>query len=190
MYNLKIIIASTRPARKGPAVASWIHRLAAAHSAFSTELLDLAALNLPLMDEPEHPRLQKYQHEHTRNWSRMIDVADAFIFVTPEYNHSYPAPLKNALDFLFKEWAYKPVGLVSYGGIAAGTRAAQALKPVLNALKLIPLTEAVTIPFFTKLIDDTGQFNATEELEKSAAGMLNALEKWAEALSVLRTANP
>ncbi len=139
MYNLKIIIASTRPGRKGPALANWIFDVAKNHNEFSVELLDLAELNLPFLDEPSHTRLQKYTKEHTKKWSATIAAADAFIFVTPEYNYGYPASLKNALDFLFNEWAYKAVAFVSYGGIAGGTRCMQALKQVLTALNMVPV---------------------------------------------------
>lgn len=118
MDNLKIITSTTRPGRKGIAVANWITELAKQDERFQTELLDLAHINLPFMDEPNHPRLQQYQHEHTKKWSATIDAAEAFIIVLSEYNYGFPAPIKNALDFLFNEWKYKPVGLVSYGGVS------------------------------------------------------------------------
>src|SRR5829696_2856377 len=106
MINVKVIIASTRPGRKGPAVAAWIIERARAHTEMNVEVFDLAEINLPFLDEPEHPRLQKYQHEHTKNWSAKIDSGDAYIIVTPEYNFGYPATIKNALDFLYNEWTY------------------------------------------------------------------------------------
>ncbi|MDQ6756702.1 MAG: NAD(P)H-dependent oxidoreductase [Bacteroidota bacterium] len=187
MYNLKIITASTRPGRKGPALANWIFEIAKKHTAFSVELLDLAEINLPFLDEPEHPRFQKYTKEHTKNWSATIASADAFIFVTPEYNYGYPASLKNALDFLYNEWNYKPVAFVSYGGIAAGTRSMQALKQVVTALKMMPLAEAVNVPFFTKYIDEQNKFTADETIQKSAEGMLKELLKWTEALKPMHT---
>src|SRR5215216_4804250 len=109
MINVKIIIASTRPGRKGPTIGSWITEKVKAHVDFNIEVLDLAAINLPFLDEPEHPRLQKYQHQHTKDWSDKIDNGDAYIIVTPEYNFGYPASIKNALDFLYNEWCYKPV---------------------------------------------------------------------------------
>src|SRR5438067_873325 len=118
MTELKIIIASTREGRKGPAIASWIFDMAKQRSEFNTELLDLAETALPFLDEPNHPRLRQYTKEHTKNWSRIIDASEAFIFVMPEYNFGFNAPLKNAIDFLHNEWLYKPVGFVSYGGIA------------------------------------------------------------------------
>src|SRR5437870_5672231 len=120
MFSLKIIIASTRPGRKGPFIGSWIFELSTQKKMFDAGVLDLAIINLPFLDEPHHPRLQQYQQEHTKNWSKLINSADAFIIVTPEYNYGYTAPLKNALDFLYHEWSYKPVAFVSYGGIAGG----------------------------------------------------------------------
>ncbi|MEJ7768644.1 MAG: NAD(P)H-dependent oxidoreductase [Chitinophagaceae bacterium] len=180
MYNLKIIIASTRPGRKAPAVASWITAITRQHPDFNVEVLDLATINLPFLDEPNHPMMQKYQHDHTRNWSRTIDAADAIIMVTAEYNHSFPAPLKNALDFLYKEWNYKPVAFVSYGGIAAGTRAVQMLKQVVTALRMVPVVESVNIPLFTKFINDQGQFIADDTLNQSADDMMKELLKLTE----------
>lgn len=122
MLSLKIIVASTRPGRKGPAIAQWLQQHAEAHKGFAIEMLDLATINLPFMDEPEHPRFKKYHHAHTKQWSATIDSADAFLIVMPEYNYGFTAPLKNALDYLFQEWAHKPIGLVSYGGMSGGIR--------------------------------------------------------------------
>ncbi|MEP6749945.1 MAG: NAD(P)H-dependent oxidoreductase, partial [Bacteroidota bacterium] len=178
--------ASTRPGRKGPAMADWIYNKALTHEGFEVELLDLAEINLPLMDEPEHPRFKKYQHEHTKKWSAVIDSADAYIMVTPEYNYSMTAPLKNAIDFLFHEWSTKPVAFVSYGGVSGGIRAVQMLKQVVTTLKMMPLPESVPIPFFTKYIDDKGIFTGDETLDKGADGMLNELERWAGPLKSMR----
>lgn len=186
MLKLKIITASTRTGRKGPAVSDWIVKRAQKEEKFSTEHLDLAKIDLPFLDEPEMAILQKYQHEHTKEWSKVIDSADAFIIVTPEYNNSYPAPIKNALDYLFKEWNYKPVAFVSYGGIAGGTRSVQDLKVVVASLKMVAVKEAVNIPFFEKLIDETGTFVSTPQVEKSADTLFRELAKWADALKGMR----
>jgi len=186
MTNVKMILASTRPSRKGPAVANWAYELAGKQSAWQLKMLDLAAVNLPLLDEPEHPRFQKYQHEHTKAWSKEIAEADAFIIVTAEYNFGYPAPLKNALDFLYHEWSYKPVAFVSYGGVAGGTRAVQQLKQVVTALKMMPIAESVNIPFFEKQLDEQGRFNAPEGLVKSAETMYAELQRWVDAMAPLR----
>ncbi|MDO9374947.1 MAG: NAD(P)H-dependent oxidoreductase [Ferruginibacter sp.] len=186
MYNLKIIVASTRPGRKGPIVADWIYEVLKANPSFSTELLDLAVINLPFFDETNHPRLQKYEHQHTKDWSAIIDKADAFIIVTPEYNFGYPATIKNALDFLYNEWCYKPVAFVSYGGLAAGTRCIQMLKQVVTAQKMMPVTDAVNIPFFTNHINDDHVFVPGETITKSAEVMVAELLRWTEALKPMR----
>ncbi|MEP6617394.1 MAG: NAD(P)H-dependent oxidoreductase [Ginsengibacter sp.] len=186
MINLKVIIASTRPGRKGPSLASWMFEKARISPGFNTELLDLAEINLPFLDEPEHPRFQKYHHDHTKKWSSMIDSADAFIFVTPEYNYGYPAPLKNALDYLYNEWNYKPVAFVSYGGVSGGTRSVQMLKQVVTAQKMVPVVEAVNVPFFTKYINGQGEFIPDEPIQKGAELMLKELLKWAENLKLMR----
>src|ERR1035437_8108281 len=132
---LTIVIGSTRPGRVGPKFATWFRSLAIAHDGFDVELVDLAQLNLPFLDEPSHPRLRQYVHQHTIDWSRTVERSDAFVFVTPEYNFGYSAALKNAIDYLSQEWADKAVGFVSYGGVAGGTRAVQQLKQVVAALK-------------------------------------------------------
>jgi NAD(P)H-dependent FMN reductase len=186
MLSLKIILASTRPGRKGAPVAEWFLDIAKQHKQFDAERLDLAKINLPFLDEKEHPRFKKYEHQHTKDWSAMIDPADAIVLVTPEYNYGYPAPLKNALDSIYQEWNYKPAGIVSYGGIAAGTRSAQMLKLVLNALKMVTLADNVNIPFIAKHVDEQGKFITDEKIDKSANAMLDELYKWAEALKAMR----
>lgn len=188
VLQLRIIIASTRPGRKGPAVAQWITQLAQADSRFNTEVLDLAQINLPLFNEPNHPRLQQYEHQHTKDWSAAIAAADAYIVVTPEYNFSFPATIKNALDYLFVEWQHKPMAFVSYGGQSGGLRSVQMLKQVVTTLNMMPITESVAINFFNQKIDEAGHFNADEMLNKSAAGMLNAVHRWGTALKTMRSA--
>ena len=117
MSTLKVIIASTRPGRLGEPIGTWVAAAAAEAGAFDrVEILDLAEIDLPLMNEPHHPRLRTYVHDHTKRWSQAVDEADAFLIVAPEYNYAITAPMKNALDYLSAEWAFKPVGLVTYGG--------------------------------------------------------------------------
>lgn len=184
--RLLIVTVSTRPSRKGPAVAAWFEAQARAHGKFEIEPVDLAELNLPLFDEPEHPRFARYHHEHTKRWSAIVDGADAFAFVMPEYNYT-PAPsLTNALDYLLREWAYKPAGIVSYGGVSGGLRASQMVKLTLNALKVVPIVEQVALMGFTKHIDANGTFTPEPASNKAAATMLDELYRWAEALRVLR----
>ena len=173
--HLQVIVASTRPGRKGISVGRWIEGRARAHGGFSVELVDLAEIDLPLFNEAAHPKLGTYEHQHTRDWSTLVSRGDAYVLVFPEYNHSFPATLKNALDYLSGEWANKAVGLVSYGGVAAGARAAAALKPVLGALRMTPVVEAATIPFFTQFIDDEGVFTGNAELDAGTAAMLDEL---------------
>jgi NAD(P)H-dependent FMN reductase len=185
MPVLKIIVASTRPGRVGVHVGAWITAVARRHPGFTVEVLDLAEIALPLMDEPNHPRLAKYTHDHTKAWSASIAGADAFVFVMPEYNYSFTAPLKNAIDYLFAEWQHKPVGLVSYGGVSGGLRAAQQIKQVVTTLSMMPLVEAVTIPMVATHIVD-GELRPTELMEQSAAAMLDALVRWESALRTLR----
>jgi NAD(P)H-dependent FMN reductase len=184
---LQVIAASTRPGRRGIAVARWVQQLAEAHGGFDVELVDLAEVGLPVFDEPNHPRMQRYTHQHTKDWSATVDRADAYVFVTPEYNHSFPASLKNALDYLSLEWADKPAALVSYGGVSAGLRAATALKPVLAALRMVPVVEAVSVPFFARFLGDDDEFVPNSELEAGGKAMLDELARLAPALRGLRT---
>ncbi len=185
-YKLKVIIGSTRPGRKGPLVARWFLDIVKQFHDFEVEVLDLKEINLPFLDEAEHPRLQKYANEHTKKWSKVISDADAFVVVTPEYNFGYPATLKNAFDYLYAEWQEKPMAFVSYGGVSAGTRAVQALKLPVTTLGMMPLPQAVNIPFFTQLINNDGVFEGNESLEKSGKLMLMKLLRWAEALKGMR----
>jgi NAD(P)H-dependent FMN reductase len=185
---LQVIVASTRPSRRGLAVASWIQQLAEQHGGFDVELVDLAHVGLPVFDEPNHPRLQQYVHQHTQDWSATIARGDAFVFVTPEYNHSYPGSLKNALDYLSVEWADKAAGIVSYGGVSAGLRAATALKPVLAALRMISVVEAVSIPFFAQFLDEDDAFVPNSELEAGGKAMLDEIARLTGVLRSLRAA--
>ncbi|MEV6055861.1 NAD(P)H-dependent oxidoreductase [Streptomyces sp. NPDC052107] len=173
--RLHIIVGSTRPGRRGPAVAGWFHALALKHSGFDAGLVDLAAVGLPLLDEPRPPQRGQYEHEHTRRWSRTVDAADAFVFVVPEYNHSYNAATKNALDYLAKEWQGKPVAFVGYGGVAGGARAVQALLPVVIALGMVPSAGAVHIPFIRLSFTSDGTFEPAPGLDENATGVLDEL---------------
>jgi NAD(P)H-dependent FMN reductase len=187
MPNLTIIVGSTRPGRAGLPISQWFTARAKDHGGFDVTVVDLAELDLPLLDEPHHPRLAKYTKQHTKEWSALIDAADAIVFVTPEYNYGYPASIKNAIDYLHKEWNYKPVGFVSYGGIAAGTRAVQQLKQVLTTLRMFPVFESVNIPFHTQFLDEDGVLVPNEIMEQAADAMLNELARTEAALRPLRS---
>lgn len=184
--KLATIAVSTRPGRVGIHVARWMQGVAEAHGGFDSRLVDLAEVNLPIYDEPKHPRLRDYQHEHTRRWSAIVEAADAFVFVTPEYNYGPSPALVNALDYVFHEWGYKPASFVSYGGVSGGLRAVQSTKLTLTTLRVVPLTEAVVVPFVANQVKD-GVFTPNEVQEKAAPVMLDALARWSDALKVLRS---
>jgi NAD(P)H-dependent FMN reductase len=185
MPKLLIVIASTRPGRVGLPVANWFTERAREHGGFEVQVIDLSELALPLLDEPAHPRLRRYTRDHTHAWSAIVERADALVFVTSEYNHGYPAPLKNAIDYLHHEWQYKPVGFVSYGGVAAGTRAVQQLKQVVAAVHMMPAVAAVSIPFVQQFLKD-GVIEANDVMVGAAADLLDELLAVGEALRPLR----
>jgi NAD(P)H-dependent FMN reductase len=187
--RLGIIIGSVREQRGGDAVARWFVEQVRAHAGFDIEVLDLKAIDLPLMNEPAHPRLRQYTHEATRRWSATVAALDAFVLVTPEYNHGTPPAIVNALDYLLTEWQYKPVGFASYGGVSGGLRSVQMTKPILAALKMVPVVEAVVLPMYAQQINkETGAFTPGEAADKAAATMLSELVRWESALRVLRPA--
>jgi NAD(P)H-dependent FMN reductase len=183
--KLNVITVSTRPGRVGPKVAKWFHELAVAHGAFEVEAVDLDSFALPVFDEPKHPRFKDYQHDHTKAWSASVAAADAFVFVTPEYNYTPPPSFVNAVDYLFLEWGYKVAGIVSYGGPLGGARAAQMEKLMLTSVKVMTVPEGVSIPLPTHM-DKGGNFAPSEPIEKSAKAMLDEMVKWAGALKPLR----
>src|SRR3954454_9261553 len=182
---LQVIIGSTRPGRVGEPVARWFVERAEEHGAFSVEVTDLAELDLPFLDEPNHPRLRRYQHEHTRRWSETVERSDAFVVVTPEYNYGMSAALKHALDYLLHEWPSKPVGSVSYGGVSAGTRAVQMIRQVVASLRMVSVTDAVNIPFVARMMED-GELRANDTMTEAADTMLDELARLAVALRPLR----
>lgn len=184
--RLLVIIASVRDGRVGKAVGDWFTAFAQQHGAFEVTVADLKQIGLPLMTEPNHPRLKQYTQEKTWEWSRTVEAADAFVFVMPEYNFVVTAPLINAIDYLVQEWAYKPVGLVSYGGVSAGLRAAQGVKPLITSMSMMPVKEAVAIQFVSSQVDDDGRFEPTDAHESSGTAMLDALARWERAMRTLR----
>jgi NAD(P)H-dependent FMN reductase len=183
--KLHVIVASTRPGRVGPSVARWVHEFAREHQKFEAVLVDIADFNLPVYDEPRHPVLQQYEHEHTKAWAASVAAADAYVFVTPEYNYNPPPSLTNALNYVFKEWNYKPAGLVSYGGVSGGLRSAQAAKSLISTLKMVPLSEGVGIPGVSAQLEG-GVFKPNELNGKAIKTLLDELFRWAEALKPMR----
>ena len=184
--SLGVVVASVREGRVGLPVAHWAVEAVRAHGRFEPVLVDLREVALPLLEEPAHPRLQQYADERTKAWSATVAGLDAFVFVTPEYNHSAPPALINALDHLYLEWNYKAAAFVSYGGVSGGLRSVQMAKPLLSALKMVPIVEAVTLPSVHKLIA-SGRFAPEPSHQKAISAMLDELGRWTEALAVLRT---
>ena len=185
MPRLGVVIVSTRQGRVGAPVGEWFMERARRHGGFDVELVDLKAVNLPMLSEPNHPRLKKPTQETTRAWSATVEALDAFVFVSPEYNFFTPPSLVNALDHLYPEWNYKAASFVSYGGVSGGLRATQMTKLMLTTFKMVPIVEQVAIPFVAKSIED-GRFVANELHDKSAATMLDELLRWTNALAALR----
>jgi NAD(P)H-dependent FMN reductase len=183
--TLIVIIASTRPGRVGLPVAEWFLAHAREHGHFDLDVVDLAGLGLPFLDEPNHPKLRNYTQDHTRRWSARVDAADAFVFVTPEYNLGFNAPLKNAIDFLHHEWKHKPVGFVSYGGVSAGSRAVAMLKTVVSGVSLVPASATVSIPFVRQFLED-GVLQPNDAMEEAAPALLDDLARLEHALRELR----
>jgi NAD(P)H-dependent FMN reductase len=150
-----IIVGSVRPGRVGLPIAEWVRAEAEKTGRFDIDFVDLAELALPFMDEPNHPILRKYTKQHTIDWSARVDAAEAFIFVTPEYNYSFSPALKNAIDFLNKEWWRKPLGFVSYGGVSGGTRGVAAIMSITSALGLVRVGANVELNFGGKQVVDS-----------------------------------
>ncbi|MFT4109290.1 NADPH-dependent FMN reductase [Propionicimonas sp.] len=186
MARLLIVNGSIREGRIGAPIGEWVRRTAEADGRFEVDYADLAELRLPLMDEPNHPRLKQYVHDDTIAWSQRVDAADGFIFLFPEYNYSYSAPIKNAIDYLHNEWNRKPVGFVNWGGNSGGTRAQAALRPVVTALGLVLTRGNVEINFPQRQLSDDGQFEPNEQ-QRLVLGMeLKEIIALSEALAPLR----
>ncbi|MFF8974872.1 NADPH-dependent FMN reductase [Streptomyces sp. NPDC014995] len=183
--TLTTVVASTRPGRVGKSVADWFTARAAECEQFTSHTVDLYELALPFLDEPHPPALRRYTKDHTRAWSRIVDASDAFVFVTPEYNGGFPAPLKNAWDYLVVEWQHKPAAFVGYGGVSAGTRAVQMGKQVVANLRMLPIGPTVSIPFVNECVED-GAFRPGKIHEAAAEQVLDELARTARVMRRLR----
>lgn len=187
MSSVLVIVPSTRPGRRGPAVADWFTSAVAGRAealGVRCTLADLAEIDLPFLDEPEHPSAGRYVHEHTRRWSELVAGSDAFVVCTPEYNHAMPAALKNAFDALSAEWADKPVAFVSYGNTSAGTRAAHMGKSVAVTLGMVPVRSTVNLRIADSFDDDG--LVADARRDAAAVRILDELHELAGLLDVLR----
>jgi NAD(P)H-dependent FMN reductase len=184
MIKIAIIVGSTRPGRKADAIARWVHGIAATRTDAQYEIVDIADFNLPLLDEAVPPSRHQYSQPHTKKWAAKIAEFDAFVFVTPEYNHATSAALKNALDFLYVEWNNKAAGFVSYGS-AGGVRAVENLRLIMAELQIADVRGHVTLSLFTDFENFT-TFKPAAGHEKSITTMLNQLVAWGGALKGLR----
>ncbi len=186
MARLLIINGSVREGRTGGSIGEWVKRTAESDGRFEVDYADLAQMDLPLMNEPNHPRLKQYTYPTTKAWSNQVEAADAIIMLTPEYNHSYAAPIKNAIDHLHNEWNRKPVGLVNWGGNSGGTRAQAALKPVLVALAMVPTKGNVEINFPWGQISEDGVFQPNDQQKEVLGLQLDELLALSDALKAPR----
>jgi NAD(P)H-dependent FMN reductase len=184
MLKVAIIIGSTRPKRIGEGVAKWVYEIAKTRTDADFELIDLREVNLPLLDEPFPPSLGKYTKQHTKDWSAKIASFDAFVFVTPEYNHSVPAALKNAIDFLYAEWNNKAAGFVSYGN-AGGTRSVEHLRLIMAELQIADVREQVALSLFTDF-ENYSIFKPAAHHERKLTALLQQVINWGNALKQLR----
>lgn len=184
MLKVLIIYGSTREGRKGEPIAQWFLEGAKQRNGINVEFVDLRDWSLPFFNNPNSPATGKYD-TRTKAWAEKIGSADAFVILTPEYNHGYPAVLKNALDYLYSEWNNKPIGFVSYGGWAGGGRAVQQLRHVAIELQMAPIRNQVVIPMFFQYFRNDGSFDGTN-FEDSAENMLDQLIWWAKALKTAR----
>src|ERR1700726_379271 len=184
MIKIAIILGSTRPNRNGEAVAKWVCEVAKTRSDAESELVDIKDFNLPLLDEPLPPSMGQYSKPHTKAWAAKIGSFDAYVFVTPEYNHETSGALKNAIDFLFAEWNNKAAGFVSYGG-ASGARAVEQLRLVLAEVRMATVRNQVLLSMFSDF-ENFSVFKPDSRKEASVNEMLDELIAWGSALKTLR----
>ncbi|MFC6261408.1 NADPH-dependent FMN reductase [Levilactobacillus fujinensis] len=179
--KIGLIIGSTRPNRISTSIATWLQP-AVAQEGLAVDLIDLAKIDLPFLDEPGQPADGNYTLAHTKAWSQLIQGYDGFILLFPQYNWGYPAPLKNALDYLYAEWRGKPVSLVSYGG-HGGFQAALGMQLVVRGLKMPLMTTNLQLTLRKQDLDDNEQF--IDPAQALAPYAFNANQMGAEFLNRL-----
>src|SRR5919107_672814 len=185
MLRVAVILGSTRPGRNGEAVAKWVYDIVKKRTDAEFEYVDIKDYNLPLLDEPIPPSLGQYSKEHTKAWAAKIDSFDVFVFVTAEYNHGIPGALKNAIDFLYKEWNNKVAGFVGYGS-AGGVRSVEQLRLVMAELLVATVRSQVQLSLFTDF-ENFSVFKPAPFQETSINTMLDQVISWGNALKTLRT---
>jgi NAD(P)H-dependent FMN reductase len=186
MTKIAIIIGSTRPGRRGVAVAAWVHELAVKHGGSEFELVDLLDFDLPHLDEITPPAMGRYAQPHTLRWAQKVAEFDGYVFVTPEYNHSTSGALKNAIDFLYAEWNNKAAGFVSYGSVG-GTRAVEHLRLVMAELQVADVRAQVAVSLSTDF-QNWSTFAPAEHHQEHLNTMLDQLIAWSGALARIRAA--
>ena len=184
MIRIAIIIGSTRPGRKAEVVAKWVYEIAQKRNDAEFELVDIKDFKLPLLDEPMSATMGQYTQHHTKTWSAKIASFDAYVFVTPEYNHATSGALKNAIDFLYSEWVNKAAGFIGYGG-ASGTRAVENLRLVMGELQVATVRAQVGLSLFTDF-ENFSIFKPASMHEKAVNSMLDQVIAWGGALKTLR----
>ena len=182
--KIAIIIGSTRPNRNGEAVGKWVYQMAKTRNDAKFELVDLKDYNLPLFDEPLSPSFGQYSQPHTKRWAETIASFDAFVFVTPEYNHSTSGALKNAIDFLSNEWKNKSAGFVGYGGVG-GARAIEHLRSIMGELEIADVRTQVSLSLVTDF-ENFHHFKPAPYHEKFLNKMLDEVISWGKALKRVR----
>lgn len=184
MLKIGIILGSTRPGRIGEGVAKWVLEQAKKRNDAEFELVDVKAFNLPLLDEPVPPSMGQYKHEHTKVWAEKIDGFDGFVFVSGEYNHGIPGALKNAIDFIYKEWNNKAAGFVSYGS-AGGVRAVEQLRGVMGEIQVADVRAQVMLSLYTDF-ENYSAFKPNPMHDKTLITMLDQLISWSMAMKSIR----
>jgi NAD(P)H-dependent FMN reductase len=185
--KIGVIVSSTRPTRVGPTIADWFMNQVKTAKDLEFELIDLAEIKLPFLNESQSPMMGQYEHDHTKKWAERVSSYDGYVFVTAEYNHGYPAPLKNALDSAYHEWAKKPVAFVGYGAMG-GVRAIEQLVNVAAQLHMMPLSgtsNTVRIIDVWAAFDEKGVLKP-DHLKGSVGGLVEELTWWGNVLKEAR----
>lgn len=185
MTRIAIIVGSTRPGRNGEAVANWVQEIASTRDDATFELLDIAAFDLPILDEPVPASMGQYGNEHTKRWSEAVASFDGYVFVTPEYNHATSGALKNAIDFVYAEWNNKAAGFVGYGS-AGGARAVENLRLIMGELQVADVRTQVALSLMTDF-KNYSEFTPADFHEQNVHAMLDQVVSWTEALAPVRT---
>lgn len=165
--KIGIILGSNRPTRIGEEIANWVKKQME-NEKLTIDIIDLAVINLPFLDEPDIPAMGNYQKEHTKKWSQLIQQYDGFVLLFPQYNWGYPAVMKNALDFLYSEWSHKPVSIMVYGG-HGGFQGLIAMKLVTQGLNMYNMSVNPPLSISKEMFDENNRFIAIDQAFKRVA---------------------